>query len=82
MGGSVGTVKNNCFWKGCSLQERTHRSRLITRIDPIITMTNNGMMRFVKSLFFGIASFPLRAFVHQTPTPDQTPLGKFVVRPR
>ena len=31
---------------------------------------DNGMMRSVKSLFFGIASFPLRAFVHQTPSPD------------
>jgi hypothetical protein len=32
---------------------------LITRTHPIITMTNNGMMRFVKSVFFGIASFHL-----------------------
>ena len=41
-----------------SFEITTHQSMLITRTTAIITMTNNGMMRFVKSLAFGIASFP------------------------
>jgi hypothetical protein len=36
---------------------------LITRTHPIITMTNNGMMRFVKSVSFGIASFHISFYL-------------------
>jgi hypothetical protein len=38
-----------------SFEITTHQSMLITRTTAIITMTNNGMMRFVKSVSFGIA---------------------------
>jgi hypothetical protein len=33
-------------------------------------MTNNGMMRFVKSLAFGIASFPFKGVVRVVTADD------------
>ena len=50
---SADELRNHCA------NDRQYRSMPITRTHPIITMTNNGMMRFVKSISFGIASFRL-----------------------
>ena len=48
---------------GTSTAGYTYPAHQNTRTTAVITTTNNGT-NIVKSVSFGIASFPLKAFVH------------------